>query len=278
MARVPSGLATAGATVFGSATARSHELIAADQALRMPLSLCRRIGVVQVRGGAGASTTAGAVTSTLARRRPGMVLGVNASPGPVNLLVAAGLPATAEQVDDPARLSPQRSMDAVAGLPRTPSGAYALDLLSGADRRTPAPSTLWFERITPVVRFFDAVVTDWGVRAWQLDLAQVAAASNVVCVVARADRFSAEEAAAVVPALLGHEDHPEVVLALVDVGGAGDRVVADIVADAGAPVVWIPFDAARGRRRPVGSRSLSTRSRIAVRRLTTSLLTAGVER
>jgi MinD-like ATPase involved in chromosome partitioning or flagellar assembly len=278
MARLPSTLAALPTTLFGSATANTHELIAADEALRMPLSLCRRIGIVQLRGGAGASTVAGAVTNTLARRRPGMVLAVNAAPGPSNLLQTAGLAASAQQTDDPARLAPQRSADAVAGLPQTPSGAYALDLLSGADRGTPAPASTWFERVTPVVRFFDAIVTDWGVRAWQLDLGSVAASSHVVCVVARADRFSAEEAAAVVPALLGHEDRPNVVLALVDVGGGGERVVADVVADAGAPVVWIPFDAARGRRRPVGSRALSTRSRIAVRRLATTLLTAGVDR
>jgi hypothetical protein len=64
----------------------------------------------------------------------------------------------------------------------------------------------------------------------------------------------------------------------VDVGGGGEQVTADIVADAGAPVVWIPYDAARGGRRAVGSRSLSTRSRIAIRRLTMTLLTSGIDR
>lgn len=276
--RLPSPIATLPTTVLGSTTAHSSELIAADQALRMPLPLCRRIGVVQLRGGAGASTVAAAVTSTLARRRPGMVLGVNASPGATSILTCAGLAASSEQVDDPLRRAPRRSAEAVAGLPQTPSGAYALDLVDRADRATPAPATTWFEQVTPVVRFFDAIVTDWGVREWQLDLSQVAAASHVVCVVARADRFSAEEAAAVVPALRAHEERPEVVLALVDAGDGGERVVADVVTDAGASVVWIPHDAARGRRRPVGSRELSTRSRIAVRRLTTTLLTAGIAR
>jgi MinD-like ATPase involved in chromosome partitioning or flagellar assembly len=278
MARLPSAVAALPVTVFGSTSANIRELIAADTALRMPLPLCRRFGVVHVRGGAGASTTAAAVANTLARRRAGMVLGVNASAGASHLLPLAGLPGSAEQTDEPSRLSPHRAADAVAGLPRTPGGLYAYDLLAGADRDAPAPSSVWFENVTPISRFFDAVVTDWGVRAWQLDLGQVAAASHTVCIVARADRHAAEEAASVIPAMLDHEDRPAVVLALVDVGGGGERVTADIVADAGAPVVWIPYDAARGGRRAVGSRSLSTRSRIAIRRLTMTLLTSGIDR
>ena len=278
MARLPSAIAALPVTVFGSTTAHTHELIAADTALRMPLPLCRRIGVVHLRGGAGASSTAAAVANTLARRRSGHVLGVNASAGTSHLLPHAGLPASAVQTDEPSRLSPRRAADAMAGLPRTPGGLRAYDLLAGGDRDAPAPSSVWFERITPISRFFDAIVTDWGVRAWQLDLGQVAAASHTVCVVARADRHTAEEAASVIPALLDHEDRPAVVLALVDVGDGREQVIADIVSDTGAPVVWIPFDAARGSRRAVGSRALSTRSRIAIRRLTMTLLTSGVGR
>ena len=276
--RLPAAINALPTTVFGSTTASVQELMAADAALRMPLPLVRRIGVVHLRGGAGASSTAAAVASTLARRRAGHVLAVNASAGTSHVLRQAGLPHGAVQSDEQSRVSPKRLADAVAGLPRTPSGVFAYDLQSGGDRDTPVPSTTWFERVTPIARFFDAIVTDWGVRAWQLDLGQVAAASHTVCVVARADRFAAEEAAAVVPALLEHEDRPAVVLVLVDVGDGRESIVADAVADGPTPVVWMPFDSARGGSRPVGSRALATRSRIAVRRLTMTLLTSGVGR
>lgn len=273
MAHLPPALSALPTIVFGSASANARTLVDADQALRMPLPLVRRIGVVHTRGGAGASSVAAAVASTLARRRSGMVLGVNASRGARSLLWHAGLPASAAPMDEPERRAPRRAADAVAGLPRAPSGLYALDLLPPEYRAVPAASATWVEQVAPIARFFDAVVTDWGVREWQLDLAQVAEASTTVCVVARADRHAAEQAASVVPALLGHPARPSVVLALVDVGDGRDLVVADIVAESGAPVVWVPYDAARAGVRPVGSRSLTTGTRIALRRLTTTLLT-----
>ena len=77
--------------LLGSASGITHELTASDALLRSPLALSRRIGFVQLRGGSGASSTAGYVASMLARRRTGMVLAVNASAGETNLLWQAGL-------------------------------------------------------------------------------------------------------------------------------------------------------------------------------------------
>src|SRR5215207_8161182 len=69
--------------LLGGVSAVTHELRTSDALLRSPL--------VQLRGGSGASATAGYVASMLARRRAGMVLAVNASAGQANLLWHAGL-------------------------------------------------------------------------------------------------------------------------------------------------------------------------------------------
>ncbi|MBD8139487.1 hypothetical protein IFT36_02880, partial [Frigoribacterium sp. CFBP 13605] len=67
--------------LLGSVSARVHEVTTVDEIVRRPLPVSRRIGFVQARGGAGASSTAGYVAALLARRRPGLVLGVDASRG-----------------------------------------------------------------------------------------------------------------------------------------------------------------------------------------------------
>jgi hypothetical protein len=51
--------------LLGSASALTQELVASDAMLRSPLALSRRIGFVQLRGGSGASSTAGYVASML---------------------------------------------------------------------------------------------------------------------------------------------------------------------------------------------------------------------
>jgi hypothetical protein len=61
--------------LLGSVSAITHELTTSDALLRSPVALSRRIGFVQLRGGCGASSTAGYVASMLAGRRAGMVLG-----------------------------------------------------------------------------------------------------------------------------------------------------------------------------------------------------------
>lgn len=262
--------------VVGSVSGAVQELTAADRALRMPLPLVRRIGVVQVRGGVGASTLAATVASTYAGRRSGLVLGVNASAGSRALGWHAGLEQSAPE-DDPARARPRRAADAVAGLPRTPGGVHVLDLAAAGSSTSPTPAVGWFDAVGPIGRFFDVVVTDWGVRPAPLDLGLVAGSSHTVCVVARADRHSAEEAAAVVPAIRETEDRPHVVVALVDVGSTGEAAVADVLGDAGIPAIRVPFDRALGGTTPVGSRDLATGTRLALRRLATELLGTGRE-
>jgi MinD-like ATPase involved in chromosome partitioning or flagellar assembly len=265
--------------LLGSVSAMTHELTTSDALLRSPLALSRRIGFVQLRGGSGASSTAGYVASMLARRRTGMVLGVNASAGEANLLWQAGLTRSAARgvTDGPRnehrRGHPGNAADARAGLAMTGTGLIALDL---ARDQLAASAGTWFEQVTPIARFYDLVITDWGVRHRKVDLRQVARASHVVCLVARADRYPAEEAAALVPALSEVEDQPRVVLALVDMGRTAWRTPQLLQDQLQVPVCTIPYDPARGVMRPVGSRQLPVRTRLAYTRLCTALMAEAV--
>lgn len=265
-------LATAPFAVFGSISAMTHELGTSNDVLRMPLSLSRRIGFVQLRGGSGASSTAAYVASLIARRRAGMVIGVNASPGEASMLWHAGLSATTEYLPNQHRDRARSAQDARAGLPITTSGLYALDLQKLTDGRGSPRASTWFDCLEPITRFYDIVATDWGARSWKLDLGQVAAASHVVCVVARADRHTVEEAAAIVPALVAAPNQPRVVLALVDVGNTAGRIAPRLQAALGVPVVAVPYDPARAGPRALSSSALRARTRIAYTRLATAII------
>ena len=265
-------------SLLGSVSAITHELTSSDALLRTPLALSRRIGFVQLRGGSGASSTAGYVASMLARRRTGMVLAVNASAGQASLLWHTGLTRPAadsarEARNAHPRTHPGSAADARAGLPVTTTGLIALDL--SRDHLAASAGT-WFEQVSPIARFYDLVITDWGVRHPQVDLRQVARASHVVCLVARADRYPAEEAAALLPALSEAEDRPRVVLALVDVGRTAGRTPQLLRSQLAAPVLPIPYDPLRAAERPVASRRLPTRTRLAYTRLCTAVMAEAV--
>jgi len=263
-------------TLLDSVSAMTHELTASDTLLRSPLALSRRIGFVQLRGGTGGSSTAGYVASLLARRRTGMVLGVNASAGQANMLWQAGLTRSALQAphERHRRTHPSTAADARAGLPVSGTGLIALDL---ARDHLAASAGTWFEQVTPIARFYDLVITDWGVRQRQVDLRQVATASHVVCLVARADRYPAEEAAALLPALAEVEDQPRVVLALVDVGRTAERTPQLLRSQLPVPVVSIPYERRRAQARPVASRHLPSWTRLAYIRLCTALMAEAVQ-
>ncbi|MDJ0350056.1 hypothetical protein [Cryobacterium sp. PH29-G1] len=261
------GIRSAPLAVWGSASAHLHDLSRADAAIRAPLPLNRRIGVVQLAGGTGASIVAASLASIFATRRTGLILGVNASAGTNNMLWQAGI------VDNPgasalglrplrAFASPSSAAEAADGLLRSPAGLVGLDLRDRAQPTTPAPSRIWFDQINPISRFFDLVVTDWGVRGWQIDLAQVTQASHVVCVVCRSERHAVEEAAAVLPALRGLEDGPRVVLVIVDVGGTASRGAPGAPAPSETPVIRIPYDPSSGSATPQASAARAARTRI----------------
>lgn len=272
MGRLSSQLSSASLALLGNATAQLHALRQSDEILRKPLPLSRRIGFVQARGGSGASSTAAYVSSVFARRRGGMVLGVNASASDVNLGWYTGTRAAQTQRVSELRLRARNAAEAVDGLPSSGSGLYTLDLREAETVRGPVSGRTWSEQLGPITRFFDVVSTDWGTRGFREDLEQVASTSHAICLVSRADRHAVEEAAALVPALQALEDSPRVVLVTVDVGRTGGRAASIAAAQLDIPVLEIPYDSARSSAKPVSSSALSTRTRIAYTTLATTLM------
>lgn len=197
------------APVFGSATGESRALLDWDAGVRTPLPLCRRIGFVQLAAGSGTSTVAAAVATALAGRRRGMVLAVDASPSPYGLLPRLGLPpgpAPAGEI----RAAATTAAEARAGLGRAAGGCHALDLRPGGD---------WPVAVGPIARFYDIVLTDWGLRhpGRPGDLDPVLTSSHAVCLVVRAEPGAVAAAAALLPALTGRPGTPPVLVALVAV-------------------------------------------------------------
>jgi cellulose biosynthesis protein BcsQ len=266
----------------GSASGLTAELTSSDAVLRAPLALSRRIGVAQLRGGVGASATTAYVANLLARRRSGMVLAVNASAGERHAVGLAGVAAPAapgpqrakrdlhRDADADRRVHPGSAADARAGLGVSGSGLYGLDLTR--DRLSASAGT-WLEHVSPIARFYDVVLTDWGVRDRRADLRQVAVTSHVVCLVARADRYAAEEAAALVPALQEVEDRPRLVLVLVDVGRTGGPTAGLLRRHLSVPVLTIPYEPLLAAEQGPDSRRLPARYRLAGIRLARALLT-----
>ncbi|MGL4340651.1 MAG: hypothetical protein ACRCSP_09580 [Rhodoglobus sp.] len=275
MAKLTSLLSSA-SLALGSSSPRIRELSRAGAALTVTVPLSRRIGFVQQRGGAGASALVGAVASTLATRRGGHVLGVNASRGSTSLPWQVGV--TPGYVASERRSTAKTSRDAVEGLAHTASGLRVLDLVQENQSHAPARTSRWYEEVAPIARFFDIVCTDWGVREFQVDLGDVADSSHAVCIVSRADRHAIDDAAALIPALLERDQAPAVILAIVDVGGTGSSAAPWLEGKVGAPVLHIPFDAARASATAQPSSALATRTRIAQTRLAAAVLSASLSR
>ncbi|HST66922.1 MAG TPA: hypothetical protein VLM05_17200 [Mycobacteriales bacterium] len=203
--------------VFGSATGAGRALREHDAAVRAPLPLCRRIGFVHLVPGIGGSTLAAQVATVLARRRAGMVLAVDASPSPHGLLPLLDVPP-----GPTAPVRPGTAAEVRAALTRAPAGCYTLDLrpaatalrtpsrpagpAGGLDAASPASpaspagggggvgGAAWSAGVGPVARFFDVVVTDWGLRHPAHDLEPVLSTSHAVCLVVRPEDAGAAAA------------------------------------------------------------------------------------
>ncbi|GAA3871592.1 hypothetical protein GCM10022381_13350 [Leifsonia kafniensis] len=259
--------------LFGSPAAALRQLSAEDEQIRMALPVNRRIGFVQLDAGNGCSTLAAQVAGVFAARRSGHVLGVNASAGPHNLIAHAGLGTASSDQPNAVRLFAQSARDALTDLRRSATGLVVQDL-----RHSPladASVASWNEQITPISRFFDLTVTDWGVRPPENDLGAVIATSHTICLVARADRYTAEIAASLVPAIHAHQTQPSVVLALVDIDGSAGQAPSRMFSDASLPICVIRHDPELARAGDTIARSRSGRSRRAASTLAATLLAVG---
>jgi MinD-like ATPase involved in chromosome partitioning or flagellar assembly len=230
--------------LFGSVGGAAYELTAADAALRAALPLSRRVGVVAVDGGSGTTAVATGLSSLLARRRSGPVLAVDAAGGRAGLwhrtVGSDPQPATERAASAAERGRAQTIAQATGGLPTSATGAYVLDL--AGPQRWPVAVSEWAQQVSPIARFFDLVVTDWGVRPADVDLATAAATSHVLVVVARADRRSATAAATALAALGEVGDTPAALLVLADVGRTADRIAGPLARALGGPVQRLPWE------------------------------------
>ena len=263
----------AGDLLFASGAAAVRRLSAEDHQIRAALPVNRRIGFVQLDAGSGCSSLAAAVAGICATRRTGHVLGVNASAGPDNLIAHAGLGTPSSDRPNARRLAAQSATDALTDLRRAETGLWVQDLRPSP--RAAASVASWNEQIAPISRFFDLTITDWGLRTPEADLGAVVASSHIVCIVARADRYSAETAAALVPAIHAHQESPAVVVALVDIDGTAGQAPLRMRSDETLPLCVIPYDAQRARYGDSPGRSIPVRSRRAASTLAATLLAVG---
>ncbi|GIG32339.1 hypothetical protein [Cellulomonas oligotrophica] len=229
----------------------ARRLADADAAMRRPVSTSRRVGVVQVDGGAGATTTVAGSAAVLARRRGGGVLAVDAARGPAALGAALALDAPLPWTTDAASLhaggGASRGSQVRARLPHGPTGVAVLGDGSASAPWPPDPQR-WRELVDPVGRFFDVVLTDWGVRS-DAETARVAAEHHVLVVATRTERGPLERAVARAAAWATAPHAPAVVLLAVDVARTGDRD-ASLARAAGLTTLVVPHDAHLAARDP----------------------------
>lgn len=257
-------------TLFTAPAASARRLAAEDELIRTPLPLNRRISFVQSTSNSGCSSVVTQLAGIFARRRSGAVLGVVAAAGATNMIDAAGLDASSPDRANPSRLQATSSSDAVTGLRRTSSGLYVLDPRNG--QGVNASAAEWEQQLMPISRFFDLTLTDWGVRTPATDLGAVAANSHVVCIVAPADRYPAEVAASLAPAVHAQPGSPAVLLVLVDVSGKAGRAPHSMLRDDSLPIAVIPHDPRLAGPAGRGTRPPSARSRRAHSTLAAALI------
>jgi hypothetical protein len=259
--------------VAAARPARIAELRELDDDVRRPLALSTRVGFVGTTGGAGCSTAAGLAASVLARRRNGRVLAVNASGATRSLLWHAGLLSEASTTteQDARRASASSAAEALDGLSRAPSGLHGIDLT----RHNQTDDTRWWEAVAPSSRFFDFVVTDWGVRDVAA-LGHVVAASSVLAIAMTPDRVSLQHAVDLAAA--AYAAGVPAVGVLMPTRGRVPWAVSAAVRAFPVPVVRFPRDRAHGAARPLPSVKLRDRTNLVAIRLAAALVSAAAAR
>lgn len=277
-------------TLVAALPSRAEELRRLDETVRAPLALSTRVGVVGVAGGSGCSTVGGLLASVLSSRRDQRILLVNASRTARSALWHAGLttPAPSTPADETARRAARRSDAATAGLVQTLGGLYCLDLAAPVtapdEAGTPdGPTTgvrsgddsRWWEAVAPAGRFFDFVVTDWGVRDAST-VGRVLSASTAVVVTTPADRTSLQRAVDLARTV--EEAGVQVLLAVDDVRRERTAALGEMLRLLPVPAVALPYDRAHGAVRPVGSHRLRASTTLAALRLAAAVVDAAGRR
>lgn len=279
-------------SVFGSTGSAVDTLLATDAGIRAGLPLSRRIGFVSMAGGSGTTTVVASVAATLAARRSGSLLAVDADGGRAGLgrqLIAvqprrsgdpsasgAGGPSVAAVDPAERRRTARTAEDARSGLAQAAARLHLLDLNDPADGVTALPRSVadWTDQLGPIARFFDLVLTDWGVRPAAEDLEPVATSGHVLVVISRADQPAATAAAATVAALQTLPQPPRLVLALADVDRTATprRIARTLGESLGIPVHRLPYDPVVGSDWLYATGRRSVRSRRALARFAAGLV------
>merc|ERR1711969_165027 len=202
--RIVTRLSPLPAALFGGAARWRPLLPQWQREISTPLSTARRIGVISLGAGAGATTLTRHLVRIVAAARGDRVLAVDAAED-------GALAAHWRLHPDRARTAPPRtSAEATAHLARVLEGARGLAPAAAATD----PVGAWLDEAAPISRFFDAVVTDFGRRHPATDLEPCAALGDTVLLVADADRASAEGAVSLGPGLSALPESPRVVVPL----------------------------------------------------------------
>ena len=247
--------------LFGAVSAHRSALVAVDDAIREPLAAGRRIGVMHLDPGVGATTLAEHAGRIAAARRDSPVLSVDVSGGPTGLAARLRIPATEPSET---RSLARTSAEAEHGLRRAASGPFVLSSARPADQAI----GVWLDEVVPIARFFDVVVTDFGRRHPMVDLAAAAALCDVVCLVSPADRGAAELSNSLAAAIRSLPESPAVVLALVDRAGTGGQASRAVATHSAHVVVRIPADPGLSR----GKSPVTLAARTALLQLTAALV------
>lgn len=249
--------------LFASGAGLRARLESWDAAIRGPVGSVRRIGFVQLDPGVGATTLARETVRLAAERRAEPLLVVDVTPtGALAARLGASVTAPSEL-----RAYARTSADATAGLD---IGADGERVLRPARSTTDATGA-WLDEASPISRFFDVAITDFGPRHPAVDMAAAAALCDVVCLVSLADRGPAELSRSLAGAIAELPESPRVVLALNDLGGTAGRAPEAVAAHAPDTVVRIPRDAGLGS----GGPARSLRARIALLELAAALIAGG---
>ena len=144
------------------ATREVREATARAELLRQPVTTIRRLAVLSVRGGAGKTTVATLLATTLAGSRHDRVLAVDAAPelGSLALRAGAASPRPVAALG-PAATSIRGFEEAEAHLGRTDSGLWLLTG-SGDDPTGRLDLPAYQLAVAALARFFAVLVTDCG--------------------------------------------------------------------------------------------------------------------
>lgn len=207
------------AALHAFAESGSREYLHLSTTVRAPLAVSRRVGVLGIGHGVGTSLVAGRMAAALASRRGGRVLLVDGGDG-----TAGGYAGGREPADG-----------SVSRGPAADASAPAFEHIA------PATAAAWWARLADRQRAFDLSITDWGALP-DADVADIAAVSHLVCVVASGDRIAIQHAATLVATLIEHERTAALLVVTAGEPGRG-RALHEIAKRAPVPAVALPHDA-----------------------------------